>query len=359
MTMEMTVLPMAIAMWTASPDLTSWALSTAFVLWWETGISFCFGIHSPFATLTGADYSQGVTIFGILIMLCLCFAMIGSFTCWVLDVSDILPFYAILPVSASSVWPGSKVRRDTDGQPVSVGRSVTGLNRWGMVDLPRPYFHIFLTIVLFAITVVATHLIYAFLMNDVGSDNQIALGLSIGLPIVGYIALFLFFYFSPDPFVFGPHRRNITSLKGKYKQAGNKAMVARDTKAANYRIYKTVLTLAFIHVASIIVVSFVRFTHTECYWSWITAAVVGGVILIVVLITAFVLYAFRGRENDNIYVQTMDTTPADAEGDAAVDEEGDEDEAAVVDEDGNPLTTDKRHPSQLLQKISNRFHNHV
>ena len=309
----------------------SWAFAAAMVLIWETGISFCFGIHSPFATLTGIDYTQGITIFGILIMLTWCFSLIGSFVCYLLDTAEVLPFYALLPRSMREVWPG---RRKSD-DPELVGPNVTGLNRWGMSDLPRPYVHTVVTIVLFAVTVAAPHLIYAFMMDDVGNDNNIALGLVIGLPIVGYIVTFIFWFFFPDPYVWGPHSRNVAALRSKYEFTTNRVRVQFDTRMAQFRIYKTILTLAFIHVASIIVLSFVRFTHTEVDWSWITAAVVGGIVLIVALLITLVLYAFRNKESDHVYVQTMTGGEDKARDDIKNDDDMDknDDEATVVDDD--------------------------
>lgn len=348
--MEMTILPLAISMWCYTPSLMSWALATALVLVWEIGISYCFNVHNPLSGLVGVDFTEATTILGVLVILCWLFALIGSFICWLLDVQEVLPFNALLPMGSASTWTVRRPKTDTrEGEPLQlVSKSVTGLNRWSMVDLPRPYVHTLVTLFLFAVCVATPHLVYAFLMDDVGNNNDIALGCVIGIPIVGYIITFLFWFFWPDAYVWGPHERNYKSLGSRYVNRENSGLRKRDTAMANMRIYKTILVLAFIHVASIIILAFVRFTHTDVDWSWPAAVAVGGVILLVGIITAFVLYAFRNREADCVMVgrkarKNDNTLEDDNNEEDMIDDEADE----IVDVEDN---------STMARGINNRLY---
>lgn len=367
--LEMTILPMTMAQWFYSKSLLSWALSAALIITWETAISFCFGVHNPLAGLVGTDYTDAINIFGILIILCLAFALIGSTICYVTQTRDIIPVYACIPLDESERFTRKidkmEQQFDADGEPIPVlvSKYYTGLHGWGMHDLPRPYMHTLITTVLFILTVATPQLIYSFVMDDQGNDNIIALALVILLPVVGYILTFVFWWFFPDPYVFGPHRKNYKKLGRMYKGYNNFAMLKRDTEKANLRIAKTVAVLGLFQLVGNVVLGFVRYQSVNATAGWIAATVLGGVFLLIGLIVGFLLYMFTPNEADHVYATVVDraededftTTPNQEE--IVEDENGiegdDNDSIMPVQEDEMIQEEDETMKQFFMQRMSN------
>lgn len=330
--MEMTVLPMTIAMWLYSPhSLMSWAVAFTLVVTWDIAISVFFGVSSPLEGLIGLDHVEGAKVVGVLIILCLAFSLIGSFVSWLLDGEEVLPFAALFPMSRKHFF-SRKGAASSDVSDSDARVKPTGLNAWGMVDLPKPFMHVAVTTVIFAIAVAVPHLIYAFFMTDVGSDNSIALACVLVIPIVGYILALVYWYYYPDPYVWGPHVRNMKVLGTRYANAGNKMLVKRDTKAANMRIYKTVVMLGAMHYIGVLVLALVRYIRSDVDWNWTFAAILAAIIVVVAVVCFFALYLFRGREEKGVKVYKNDKDATDA-GDA-------EDESDM--EDGSTMPTGDR-----------------
>lgn len=295
-------LPMA--MWFYDSHFMSWSLSTCLIVVWTTAISYCFGLQNPLAGLTGTDFDQGLYLLGVLIILCLVASLVGSFVCYVLDTAEPIPVYALFPLSVREMWTQKvKVSDGGGGDLQLASKALSGLNRWDMVNIPRPWFHVIMTTVLFCVTVMAPTVLYNYFMNDISNNNDIALGCIIAIPVIGYFLIFLFWYYWPDPFVWGPNKRNIKKLGYRYLHGNNLLRVESDTKDSNFRIYKTVLVLAIIHVLSNVILGFVRYTHLSVNYSWVAGYVIVGATLLCVLIACFVLYAFRNKEVDHCYIQ--------------------------------------------------------
>ncbi len=299
--MEMTILPMVMAMWFYSESQMSWALATALTIVFDVGVSFCFDIHSPFSTLVGGDLMDGITILGVLIILNLAYSLIGSFVTWLLDGVEILPIAAIFPMSSKHFI--SRAPKGTSrGDEGETRYRATGLNAHGMVDLPKPYVHVLITSILFVITVAIPFIIYAFFMDDTGSNNIIALACVIIIPIVGYLMCLVYWYYWRDPYVWGPCVKNLKVMGNRYAGRTSKAIVKADTRISDMKVYKMVVMLAVMHLLSVIVIGSVRITHMDIDWNWTCAAIYAAIIIIITLICYFALYLFRGKEEKSVAV---------------------------------------------------------
>src|SRR5277367_502509 len=122
MVLEMTALPLAMSMWFYSKSLLSWALATALIVVWEAAISIAFNVHNPMSGLVGQELADAQIIFGVLCILCLAASLVGSTTCYFLDLCDVIPFPALIPLSSSETTydlvPQRDQPYDNDGNPL-------------------------------------------------------------------------------------------------------------------------------------------------------------------------------------------------------------------------------------------------
>lgn len=315
--LEFTALPMAMSMWLYSESLMSWALATALVLVWEIGISYFFGLHNPLYGLLGTDLSEGMTILGVLVLLCLSYSLVGSFIHWLLDGEEVLPYYTIFPLSARHFL--SRIKGKDGDKP-------TGINRFGMVNLPRPYIHLMVTTVLFGVTVVIPHLVYAFIMTE---NLGVGIACVIVIPLVGYVLSFAYWYIWPDVAIWGAHAKNYKALGDRYPGRDNKMIIKRDTKNANSRIFKTTLLLAVTHLLHVFVLALVRYFRSDVDWNWTFAAILVAVAVIVAMVCYGALYVFKGKQQARGYKtvsSTNDDDDGDNDGDVDLDDDDDLDD---------------------------------
>lgn len=323
--LEFTALPMAISMWLYSESLMSWALATALVLVWEIGISYFFGLHNPLYGLLGTDLSEGMTILGVLVFLCLSYALVGSFIHWLLDGEEVLPYYTIFPLSARHFLTRMRKNKNKDEE------KPTGINRFGMINLPRPYIHLMVTTVLFGITVVIPHLVYAFVMTE---NLGVGIACVIVIPLVGYVLSFAYWYIWPDAAIWGAHAKNYKALGDRYPGRDNKATIKRDTKNANSRIFKTTLLLAVTHLLHVFVLALVRYFRSDVDWNWTFAAILVAVAVIVAIVCYGALYVFKGKR------QAL--RPKADTGDDDGGDEGDNDGDVDLDDDDTATAVDTK-----------------
>ena len=319
--LEFTALPMAMSMWLYSESLMSWALATSLVLVWEIGISYFFGLHNPLRGLLGTDLSEGMTILGVLVFLCLSYSLVGSFIHWLLDGEEVLPYYTIFPLSARHFL--SRIKGKDGDKP-------TGINRFGMINLPRPYIHLMVTTVLFGITVVVPHLVYAFIMTE-NLGGGIACVIVI---LVGYVLSFAYWYIWPDVAIWGAHAKNYKALGDRYPGRDNKMTIKRDTKNANSRIFKTTLLLGVTHLLHVFVLALVRYFRSDVDWNWTFAAILVAVAVIVAIVCYGALYVFKGKQQARGYktVSNDDDDDGDNDGDVDLDDdEADTDKKKAID----------------------------
>ena len=266
----------------------------------------------------------------MLVILCLASSLVGSFVCWVLDVADIIPFSAIFPLSQREATKVSVPQSGTRIGEVKrfIGVNTVSLKRWGLTQIAPPYAHVIFTAVMFAFTVMGPQIIYAMFMDDTGNNNAIALGCIIGIPIVGYIVTFIIWWYFPSVYVWGPCERNYKSLGAQYMyresddprdintdaEIFKKAMRDRDTSAAHMRIGKAVLVIGIFHVGSNIILGVLRYLNPNVNPNWVTATVIVGVILILSIIVALVLYSLRKPESNAVYQKQVPVPLMDENG---------------------------------------------
>ncbi len=388
--LTMVILPMVMSMWFYSTHMMSWALSTALVLTWVVAISWCFNVQNPFVScpwgtgpINALMCSESIYIFGVLTIMCLAAALVGSFVCWVLDVADIIPFSAIFPLSqreATNVSvPRANTRMGEAKQFLSV--KTVSLKRWGLTQIAPPYAHVIFTAVMFAFTVMGPQIIYSIFMDDTGNNNQNALGGIIGIPVVGYIVTFIIWWFFPSVYVWGPCERNYKQLGAQYPwresddprdigtelEIYKKAMRDKDTSEAHMRIGKAVLVIGIFHVASNIILGTLRYLDIYVNANWVTATVLVGVILIIAIITALVLWAMRKPESGNVYMKQVPVpvldengNPVDQSQQAPVPEEANQSDATsvAVDESGgtSSMFSNTLNAMSQHQHLSRRLH---
>lgn len=356
-TMEMTVLPLMVSMWFYSDSQMSWALATALVLTFEVGVSFCFDIHSPFSTLVGADLADGLRVLGVLVILCPIYSLIGSFIMWFLDGEEVLPIYAIFPMSVKRFVTRTP-KGTSNGDANERVYKVTGLNRWGMVNLPKPYMHVLVTSIIFAITVGIPFIIYAFFMDDQGSNNSIALTCGIIIPLVGLVIAFIYWFYWRDPYVWGPCVKNLKLMGNRYAARDDKQIIKRHTKESNMRVYKTVIMLAVMQLISFVVLAGVRFGVKDVDWSWTVAAILAAVIVVVALVSYFALYIFRGKEEKKISVynaEGAEVAPEDDEDDVELDVDMTKEPVTSVVVDNGESSTAQRMFQSNQQNLTHRL----
>lgn len=328
--LTMVILPMIMSMWFYSTNMMSWALSTALILTWEVAISYCFNVQNPFVNYSPAEFTEALYIFGVLVILCLIASLVGSFVCWVLDVADIIPFSAIFPLSqreATNVPVPRPTNHVGEAKQFFAVKTVS-LKRWGLTQIAPPYAHVIFTAVMFALTVMAPQIIYALFMDDTGDNNKIALGCIIGIPIVGYVVMFIFWWFFPSVYVWGPCDRNYKQLGAQYAwresddprlsnteaEIYKKAMRDKDTSEAHMRIIKAILVIGIFHVGSNCILGTLRYMDQYVNANWVAATVVVAVILIVSIVVALVLYSMRKPETSAVYMKQVPVPLLDENG---------------------------------------------
>ena len=328
--LTMVILPMVMSMWFYSTTMMSWALSTALVLTWVVAISYCFDVQNPFVNYSPAEFDEAIFIFGVLVILCLASALVGSFVCWVLDVADIIPFSAIFPLSQRESTNVSVPRPTTHVGEVKQFFAVktVSLKRWGLTQIAPPYAHVIFTAVMFAFTVMGPQIIYSIFMDDTGNNNAIALGCITLIPLVGYVVTFLFWWFFPSVYVWGPCERNYKQLGAQYlwresddpRDVGTepeiykKAMRDKDTTDAHWRIGKAILVIGIFHVGSNTILGILRYLNHTVNPNWVAATVIVGVILLISIVCALVLYSMRKPESDAVYLKQVPVPLLDESG---------------------------------------------
>lgn len=338
------ILPLVMSLWFYSTHMMSWALATALILTWEVAISWCFNVQNPFINcpwgtgpLDATMCSQSIYIYGIFVIMLLVSALIGSFIGWIMDLPDVIPFSAIFPLSQREASNDPVARppglKNQAGQVFAV--KTVSLKRWGIANIPPPYAHTIFTMFMFGVTVLAPQVIYAVFMDDTDNNNAIALGCIIGIPVIGYLATFVVWWFFPSVYVFGPCERNYKKLGAQYRfresddpsqwntevEIYRKSQRDSDTAMAHMRIAKTILVIGIFHVASNIILGVLRYENDQVNVNWITAAIWIGVLLIVSVVVALVLYSMRKPENSGVYLKPTPVPVLDASGQPMVPED--------------------------------------
>jgi hypothetical protein len=304
--MSFTLLPFVLTLWFYSRSLLSWALATALVLGFQFGISVGFGANSPLpAVAPSVAFSNTLTQLGIDVILCFVWSMTASLMGLMFDIAELLPFGALFPRSQASRGHRSKKEKMDENTVVvqnaplvAILEPGTGLRRWGMHNLPRPWVHVIVTIFLLLITVALPFILFGVYMDDAGNDDKIALSTVIIIPVIGYLLCAIFWYFYCDPYIWGPHKNNISRLGNKYAHKNQQPRIHQDTAETNRRIIRTILTIAVFHIAGAIVMGLIRYFRTDVNFNWIAGFVVLLIVLLIILLVWAILY-FTGRSGES------------------------------------------------------------
>lgn len=310
MTLPMTVLPFTMAMWLYNDSVMSWAVATSLILVWQAGVSFGFGVSDPFKGLVGADYVDARTALGVLVILCMIYAVVGTFIGWLLQIEDILPYYALFTSNTRDVGAAlhgkvskalkkasdrkkkiEDVADTTDEDDEEGGEKPTGLSRGEMRNLRRPYAHCTWVTLFFAIGVALPNLLHAFIIDDTDSRNAIALSCDIILPVVSTIALLVYCLYTPDPLVWGLHKRNYKRVRGATKTQAEEA-----TPATKERIFRTILAIGIPYILGNIALGCARVFGKTANFNLVAACIAVSLIFVISILTYIVLYKLKGKE---------------------------------------------------------------
>lgn len=303
-----TILPLVMCLWFNSRTLLGYA-PVIFFLWWEYSIEFGTGLDNVLNIYTGVDYQDAMFVFFVIYgSLTICFCGVALLVGFVFNIPGLLPFYALFTASDDSpiAIHGTKFERPAAGY--------TGLNRHGIVNIPRPWIHCLVTFILFCFTVIAPFVIYDQFedaRNSHAAYPGVAWGLGMGIAALGYFGCFLFWWFYTDIYVWGPTATNIAM--GKYNTGGTMQVPDAIKKnirtlewGAKVKIIVTVCVIAFVHLASVLVMYTIRYIKADVNWCWPAAVVIGGILLILCII-AMILLAYFNNNNimDYFYMRTV------------------------------------------------------
>ena len=295
--MEMTVLPFIMSLWFHTRTLRGWLLVTL-ILWYEYSLRYGSNIGGEnFLNLySGTDLSQAILIFfTVLGTLSIIAALIGTFLAWVVELPDIMPFYALLPI------PEITKIRHKGSSGTGLYTKNTGLHKYGLRNIPRPWIHCIVTTFLFLFTVVTPHVLYAMLQDGYGihlNNTSLAFWVPCIFLAAGYIMVFIYFYFFPDIYVFGINKRNVRKAEGidGFRAIEQSGTLKDHFEMSWLRVLKTVFFLAVFHCIFFLILGAVRFAAQDIDWSWITATVVLGVIFLIALVLAILFFAYNNTE---------------------------------------------------------------
>ncbi len=203
-------------------------------------------------------------------------------------------------------------------------KDITYLNKWDMYNLPRPYTHLGVTFVFFALTVALPALIYGFEMNGDFTATCVALGCVIAIKFVGYLGYFIYCYFWPDPYVWGPQQRNYKELGTLYRYADNATILAKHTEISQMRIKKTIGIILIFDLFPTAILAGIRFARPDVDWSWIAAAVILGFIIVIGLLVVLGLGIYSKKAEDDASVGYIKRAQEDEERQARYDDEIDQ-----------------------------------
>lgn len=357
---EFTIMSAALALWLhRERGLTAWGVAAIFIVGWEVGVREAFNVDNPlnnYLPVTSPDYMQALEIYnGILVILCVLFALIGDFSAWIVDIAEVLPFYACIPLGPASS-EGYVIDQTGTGRARRHSSAYTGLHRWGLLNLPRPYVHSIVSFILLLVCILIPNVVYSLYMD---SNINIAYFTLIGVKLLGYIITYIFWAYFPDIYVFGPHVKNIKNLGERYVNRDLK----KDTKLTDRRILKTLLTIGIIDFAGSLILGLVRYIDTDVDTNWEWAVGVGAVLFIVVALIGIALWFMSGGEEAGVQVVYVAPDEEQEVGSVATGEpssttavppeddgEGDEETASTtVDLEGAFNTMSRRMSSYVLR----------
>ncbi len=329
-------------MWFNSKVLLGFGM-TLFLLGWEYCVRMAFNIDNPLALLTGTEQYEAQMIYlGVLGMMAVIMALLGQFTAYVFDLPELLPLWTLLPiarrtplsfkdrVSANSSGSGEEV---SEAKAELDAENQTGLERNGIMNIPRPTSQCLVSLILFLFTVVTPHIIYSLIMDDHRIAGLVCVVL---IPTAGYVLLGLYCYYMTDLWTMGQTKKNTKSYNnanregidaGKIEPLEITKEIEKETKE---RVLLTVLIIGIIHVASNLILGLVRYFQDDVDWNWITAAIIGAVIALFTIIVAVYFWYVANVSNDDDDCRSRKKRKA---------KETEQDEDGDVDEDGVKVDT--------------------
>ena len=324
---EMSVLPMAAALWFHSERLTGCFVVLGFLLWYHVGIREAWNVRNPLQDYAGQDLADAQQVYnGIYVSCALCAALVGGLVAYITGLRGVWPLYAALPHDPAEDADAKLVKRSMRANVIAHDLGYrSGLARWGFSNIAPPTAHVFVTLLLFLFTVVLPHLIFSLVF---ASSAWGAFGAALGVLLLGYALTWVYWAWNTDLYVWGPCERNT-----KKRDEADEGMPAdaklRKTIFARtrYRVLKNVLIMALLHcVGFLVVAGAVTFpTTADVDAAWITAVCFTGGVLLLALIVGAYFYTTRPSDERDAARKALEEghrddevtlPPQDAEGSA-------------------------------------------
>jgi uncharacterized membrane-anchored protein len=283
---------------------------TLFIVGWDYCIRLAFNLGSPLVGYTDVDELAKATqiYLGVLGIMAILMAMLGQFTAYVFDLPELLPMWTLLPVSRRTPLSFKSKKRAGGEEGEDFTSEVnfeneTGLERNGILNIPKPTRHIVVCTILFLFTVVAPSIIYSMVMDNYKIAGLVCIVI---IPAIGYTLLGIFKYYMGDLLLDGSTKSNVKAYNSFNSEAIRSGKLETltlsktDEKETKERVLLNVLIIGIIHVASNLVLGLVRYFQDDIDWNWITAAVIGGIVLFFSIVVA-VYFAYMTYAKDQDY----------------------------------------------------------
>lgn len=302
--LELSILPLVMSLWFNSKSLLAFGM-TLFVLGWDYCVRMAFNLGNPLSTYLADELTEATKIYvGVLGIMAILMAILGQFTAYVFDLPELLPIWSILPTYRRTPLSFKRKRRlplsedgtevtdpseKSEAQAATDYDNETGLDRNGIISIPRPTIHVVVCVILFLFAVVAPSIIYSMIMDNHKIAGVVCIVL---IPAIGYVLLGIYCYYMTDLWVFGLTKKNVKNYNSHHAGSIRDGFIKQlscskeEEKETKERVLLTVLILGIIHVASNLVLGLVRYFQDDVDWNWITAAVIGAIILLLSLIVA-------------------------------------------------------------------------
>ncbi len=314
---QVTILPFVAAFWFHNRSLTGWAFPSAMIVWWEIAIRHGLGVNDPLGNplYTPLDLQQAQYLyFVVFTTITVACAIMGTAVAWLLGFPYLLPMEAIWPETPGTSFSKPSINSGDysstlPNQDAAVPDDC-GLTAFGFTQIPKQYFHFFITLILFVVTVALPFILFEWLY---ASTILGAFLCGLLIPIVGYIVAGLFWRYFTSLYVFGPNdnsmknrddeitlSRKLTdrtpnSIEPDLTDMSIRNMVYANT---NYNIWKTVLIMGGLHVLTFLLVggvaSFTDPVDVDVVWI-LGICVILAIALIVALIVIIYYFVVKNR----------------------------------------------------------------
>lgn len=212
LSVQFTLLPFVMAIWFHNRAQVGWAVSAAFIGWWEYIMRFGVGLQNPITATTypdATDLAQAqyiyFVVFGSLLLVC---SMCGTGVAWLLDLPYPIPAEALLPESPGHVitTPYTNDRVDQRISQQDAALSPDGLNAFGFTGLTRPWDQFLITIAAFILAVALPFIVYEQVYTTSGWGAWLG---AVLIALAFHLLFGVYLHFRASLYIYGPQEYNM------------------------------------------------------------------------------------------------------------------------------------------------------